>query len=132
MLGYQGDHGPQDHGLVAYGQPFAVAGAAAVSDDPGQGALGDPAAGQLLEGVRVARADDLQLDLQAGGPGGELAGVSRTSSGQPAPPQSLRPRLPARIDRQRAGAVGLGNGRPALGPYSKEEMSVCRQRRGNV
>ena len=48
-----------------------------------QGALDDPAAGQQhLEGVRVALADDLQLDFQAGGPGGELAGVSRISPGQ--------------------------------------------------
>ncbi|HMH35444.1 MAG TPA: hypothetical protein VK584_00800 [Streptosporangiaceae bacterium] len=48
-----------------------------------QGALDDPAAGQHLEGVRVALADDLQLDLQAGGPGDELSGVSRISPGQP-------------------------------------------------
>lgn len=48
-----------------------------------QGELDDPAAGQQhLEGVRVALADDLQLDLQAGGPGGELADASRISPGQ--------------------------------------------------
>ena len=51
-----------------------------MSDDPGQGALDEPAAGQHLEGVRVALADDLQLDLQAGGPGGELAGVQQLAN----------------------------------------------------
>ena len=51
--------------------------------DPGQGALDDPAAGQDLEGVRVALAGDFQGDLQVGGPGGELAGVSGISPGQP-------------------------------------------------
>jgi hypothetical protein len=41
---------------VAFGQPFVVAGAAAVRGDPGQGALDDPAAGQHLEAVRVVLA----------------------------------------------------------------------------
>src|SRR5881392_2976934 len=74
--GHEGDHGPQDHGFVAGGQVLVVAGGAAVLADPGEGPFDDPAAGQDLEGVRVALGDDLQSHLQGCGPGGQLAGVS--------------------------------------------------------
>lgn len=39
------DHAPVDHGFVMLGQAFVVAGAAAVSGDPGQGAFDDSASG---------------------------------------------------------------------------------------
>src|SRR5436309_13041747 len=71
------DHGPVDDGLVVCGQPLVVAGGAAVAGDPGQGAPGDPAAGQHLEGVQVTGArDELDGDDERGpGPGDELASV---------------------------------------------------------
>jgi hypothetical protein len=71
--GHQGGHGPQDHGFVAGGQVFVVADGASVLADPGEGPLDDPAAGQDLEGVRVAFGDDLDSHLQGGRPAGELA-----------------------------------------------------------
>jgi hypothetical protein len=74
--GHKGDHGPQDHGFVAGGQVFIVAGGAPVLADPGERALDDPAAGQDFKGMRVALRHDLECDLQRRGPGGQLAGVS--------------------------------------------------------
>src|SRR5439155_27287586 len=90
--GHEGDHGPQDHGFVAGGQVLVVPDCAAVLADPGEGPLDDPAAGQDFEGVRFALGDDLQGHLQAGGPGGQGAGVSGIGPDQPDTP---------------AGAVGV-------------------------
>ena len=70
--GHEGGHGPQDHGFVAGREGFVVADGPAVLADPGEGALYDPAAGQHLEGVRLAAGDDLQGHLHAGGPGASL------------------------------------------------------------
>ena len=69
------DHGPQDHGFVAGGEAFVVADSAAVLANPGEGSFYDPAAGQDLEGVRVAPGDDLDSHLPGCCPGAELAGV---------------------------------------------------------
>ena len=89
---HEGGHGPQDHGFVAGREAFVVADGAAVLADPGEGALDDPPAGQHFEGVRFALGDDLQGHLQAGGPGGQGAGVSGIGPDQPDTP---------------AGAVGV-------------------------
>jgi hypothetical protein len=70
-------------GFVVFGEPLVVAHAAAVLADPGEGPLDDPAAGQYLERVRVALADDLDGQAQDGcGPAGQLAGVGGVSPGQ--------------------------------------------------
>jgi hypothetical protein len=71
--GHQGGHGPQDHGFTAGGEASVIAGGAAVPADPGEPPLCDPAAGQDLEGVRVAPGGDLDRHRHGGGPGGELA-----------------------------------------------------------
>src|SRR6266496_3718817 len=87
------------------GQALVVADAAAVLADPGEGALDDPAAGQDLEGVRVALAHDLDDQVQSGGPGDELAGVSGVGPGQ-ADTAAVGTQPP----QQRPGAVAVLHG----------------------
>jgi hypothetical protein len=64
--GHEGNHGPLDHGLGVLGSALVVAHGAPVVADPREGALHDPAAGQYLEGVREALADDLDPQAQGG------------------------------------------------------------------
>jgi hypothetical protein len=80
---HEDGHGPEDHGFVAGREAFVVADGAAVLADPGEGALYYPAAGQHLEGVRVAPGDDLQGHLHGRGPGAQLAGVDGAGPDQP-------------------------------------------------
>ena len=65
--GHDGDHGPLDHRLVVFGEPFVVADGAAELGDPGEGALDHPPARQHLEGVQVIGSpDDFQGQLEGG------------------------------------------------------------------
>jgi hypothetical protein len=71
---------------------------APVLGDPGEGPFYHPAAGQDLEGVPVALGDDLDVHAQGGGPGGQLAGVSRIAERHASSParhqQSKHPAAP--------------------------------------
>src|SRR6266571_5710803 len=102
---HEGGHGPQDHGFVAGREAFVVADGAAVLADPGECPLYHPAAGQHLEGVRVAPGDDLQGHLQAGGPAGELAGVDSTG-----PDQADAAAGAVQVPQQRPGGVAVLDG----------------------
>jgi hypothetical protein len=70
--GHDGDHCPDDHGFVAAGEAFVVAGAAPAGGDPGQGALDDPAAGQDLEGVQVIEPGTIWTVMPRRAPQGSL------------------------------------------------------------
>jgi hypothetical protein len=105
-LGHEGDHGPQDHGFVAGGQVLVVADGAAVFADPGEGPLDDPAAGQDLEGVRVAFADDFQGHVENLGPGGEFPDVSGVG-----PDQADAAAGAVQVPQQRPGALAVLDGR---------------------
>jgi hypothetical protein len=82
--GHDGDHGPLDHRLVVFGEPFVVTDGAAELGDPGEGALDHPAARQYLEGVQVIWAlDELNGDPQRSGrPDDQLPGVAAVSPDQ--------------------------------------------------
>jgi hypothetical protein len=68
---HQADHGPLDHRLGVFGEPFVVVVEASAADQPGQRALHHPAAGQDLEGVlSVGSFHDLPGDSEE--PAGEL------------------------------------------------------------
>jgi len=72
---HDGDHGPVEVGLVAFGQAFVVADAPPVFHNPSRCAPDHPAAGQHLESVQVVGPLD-DLHGAAGRPGDQLAGVS--------------------------------------------------------
>src|SRR6266571_1946890 len=99
---HEGGHGLEDHGFVAGLEAFVVADGAAVLADPGECALYDPAAGQHLEGMRVAPGDDLQVYLQGRGPAGELAGVDGIS-----PYQTDAAAGAVQVPQQRPGRVAV-------------------------
>jgi MarR family transcriptional regulator, negative regulator of the multidrug operon emrRAB len=66
--GHDVDHRPVQEDLVMFGEPTAVADAAAVFHDPAERPLHHPAAGQHLEGVQViGPLDDLQDAVQRAG-----------------------------------------------------------------
>ena len=58
---HDADHGEAEEGSDGSGVALEVAGQAAVTADPGKGALDDPALGQDDEAMGLAALDDLQL-----------------------------------------------------------------------
>jgi hypothetical protein len=102
---HEDGHGPQDHRFVAGREAFVVADGAAVFADPGERPLYHPPAGQHLEDVPVAPGDDLEVHLQAGGPGGELAGVDGISPDQPDAAGGA-----VQVPQQRPGGVAVLDG----------------------
>src|SRR5215470_15964611 len=102
--GHEVGHGPQDHGFVGGGQAFVVADGAAVLADPGEGSFDNPAPRQDLEGVQVVgAADDLQGQVQAGGPGGEPPGLVAGVG----PDQADAGAGAAQVPQQGAGGVAV-------------------------
>jgi hypothetical protein len=64
--GRDGDHRPDDHGLMVVREPLVVTDGATVPADPGEGALHDPSAGQHLEDMGQALAHDVDPKVQGG------------------------------------------------------------------
>src|SRR5438874_4177939 len=106
--GHEGDHGPGDHGFVAGGQVLVVADGAPVLADPGEGSLHDPAAGQDLEGVQIiGTADDLEPEVQPGGPGQQpVCLVAAVGPDQPDVAVAA-----GQVPQQRPGGVAVLDGR---------------------
>ena len=74
------DHGEVDEGTSGSGEVFEIAGEAAVSADPGEGSLNDPAFGLEDEAFgRIAALDD--LDAPVAGTAGRLCGARSLVAG---------------------------------------------------
>ena len=73
--------------------------------DPGECPFHDPAAGQHLEGVRLAAGDDAQGHLHAGGPGAQLAGIDGIG-----PDQADVAGGAVQVPQQRPGRVAVLDG----------------------
>ena len=65
------DCGPEDHGLMMFGTPLVVADQAAVTHQPSEGSLDDPAAGHHDESAGVVAAFD-HGDTEQQHPGRQL------------------------------------------------------------
>ncbi len=116
--GHEGGHGPQDHGFVAGREAFVVADGAAVLADPGECPLHDPAAGQDLEGVRLAPGDDLEVHLHGRGPGAQLAGVDGVG-----PDQADAAAGAVQVPQQRPGGVAVLDG--GGGDHHGQQQAHC-------